>query len=76
MKIAITFKYNADNYKLVLEKRGFNIGNSSNLKTLWVYDLKYIYTNFNNELVLEDRRIEHYKIDLKDIDYYEIHSEN
>ena len=75
MKIAISFKYNVEDYKIALEKRNFNVGTSSNLNTLWVYDLRYIYVNFNNELVIEDKRIEHYKIDLEDIEYYEIHSE-
>ena len=75
MKIAITFKYNVEDYKIALEKRKFGVGNSSNEKTLWVYDLRYIYTNFNNELVIENKEIENYKIDLKDIEYYEIHSE-
>lgn len=75
MKIAITFKYNVEDYKTALEKRKFEVGNSSNTKTLWVYDLRYIYTNFNNELVIENKKIEYYKIDLEDIEYYEIHSE-
>lgn len=75
MKIAITFKGTMiEDYKTTLEKRNFVVGNSSNIKTLWVYDLRYIYTNFNNELVIEDKKIENYKINLEDIEYYEIYS--
>ena len=75
MKIAITFKYNVEDYKTALKKRNFNVGDSSFKNVLWVYDLRYIYTISNNELVIENKKIENYKIDLKDIEYYEIHSE-
>lgn len=75
MKIAITFKYNVEDYKIALKKRNFNIVDSSFKNVLWVYDLRYVYTNYNNELVIEDKRIESYTIDLEDIEYYEIYSE-
>ena len=67
MKIAITFKYNVEDYKIELKKRNFNIVDSSFKNVLWVYDLRYVYTNYNNELVIEDKRIESYTIDLEDI---------
>jgi len=75
MKIAITFKGTMiEDYKIALKKRNFNVGDSSFKNVLWVYDLRYVYTNYNNELVIENKKIESYTIDLEDIEYYEIYS--
>ena len=74
IKIAIEIK--EDRKEIIreeLKKRNYDIDIVS-FNTTWVYDLKNVRYE-NNYIFLENGSFYTYKLDLKDVDYFEIHKQ-
>lgn len=79
IKVAIDFKKDAEKHIEKLKNKGFTIGKINN-KSIWVFDINYIYclvaptNDLITKLELEGKN-KTYSIDIKDMEYFEIHSE-
>lgn len=75
MKIAITFKENESQLTFdlhTLKIRNFEIGETSDKWTYWIYNLKTIQF-FGNYIQFEKEDLQTNKIYLSNIEYFEIH---
>lgn len=75
MKIAITFKKNESQLTFdlhTLKIRNFEIDESSNKWTYWIYNLKTIQF-FGDYIQIEKEDFQSHKIYLSNIEYFEIH---
>lgn len=78
IKIAIDFRRNEEKHIDKLKSKGFSIGKNTD-KSIWVFDIKYIYSlvapndSYITQLTLESKK-DSYSIDIKDIEYFEIHT--
>lgn len=78
MKIAISLKENEivlNSILHTLELKGFETSRSSSMYTIWIYKLQDVYFGGNALQITKEKDFTNFRIDIWDIEYFEVHKE-